>query len=1208
MTDELDAIAVVGISCRFPGAEGLDAWWALVRDARVATRRFTAEELHAAGVPPRRTAHPGFVPVRAPITDADRFDPVAFGMSPREAAITDPQHRLFLECAVHALEDAAIVPERFDGTIGVFGGCSPDTWLVHLLTHAREEWEAVGDVSAVIGTDKDHLATRVAYKLGLTGPALTVGTACSTGLVAVHLAVQALLTWQCDAALAGAASLAVPFVDGHLHQEGGILSPDGACRPFDADAAGTLSGDGVAVVVLRRLADALRDGDPIHAVIRGSAVNNDGAGKVGYTAPSVDGQRRVVEAALAFAGIDPASVGLVAAHGTGTAIGDPVEVAALQAVYPRAALHSVKANIGHSNTAAGMASLLAAVGALRHGTIPPQANFRTLNPAIDLGGCRVPTAPEPWPSPRRAGVSALGVGGTNAHLVLEEAPARPRVASEDRQLLPLSAHTESALAATAARLADWLAAHPEAPLQDVAATLRERRMARPLRAAWAGTRAELVASLRGPPIARGTARPRRPVFVFAGQGSLRADEPPAELRADLDRCATILGRPLFAGDLHDPRVEQPALFALGWASARRWIAEGVEPACLVGHSGGEIVAAAVGGWLSLEDALTFCVRRAELLATVEPGAMLHVVATPEELGPLLGEGAWISLHNGPRATVVTGTAAAIEALAPRLTAAGLAHQRVRARFPAHSPLLAPLVPALLDARLAARAGRIPVVSCVDGQPLGARAADPAHWARHLAEPVDIGAVLRGLGDDVVVIEAGPARSVRGLVQLNLPDVPVVSSGPSRHAEAWVHGLPIPPVDGRPISLPGYAFDRVRCWVGPPLTPGRTPVAAPPRPMRHPRPPLPVAYRAPATADEAALVDVCEGLLGIDGIGLDDDFFSLGGDSLITLRLMEEVERRLGRKLPASAAYSGLTVARIAPLLGEDPAKPVEDPVLVPFRTTGRRPPFFFAHPLTGVVFPYLPLSRALGDDQPFYGLQAAHLDGGGRHDRTVEEMADRYFAVIRKVQPHGPYFLGGYSFGALIAYELALRCERAGEPVGMLALVDEAAPVDGHRPGLGTFLKLFVGESGRNFARHFQDYAFLARRDAPAARRRDALSRVLHRSALAALVPPDTWSFTLGQASVDRLAFLLVEHMRATYAYAPGPFAGAATVFTSDWTRDTFGADRPERATLGWNRLVRGPLDVRHCAGDHLGMLRDPHAQVLARQLRAAMESREREA
>jgi len=575
-------IAVIGMAGRFPGAPDLAAFWRNLREGVESITFFTREEMLAAGVPADQADHPAHVPARGHLDGVDLFDAAFFDLSPREASFTDPQHRLFLETCSEALERAGQDPARQGVRAGVWAGMAFSTYaVVNLLSHAGRP-DAPGGLELMAGNDKDYLATRVSYKLDLRGPGLTVQTACSSSLVAVHLACRSLLEGECEIALAGGVSVHLPQKTGYFWQEGGILSPDGHCRSFDADARGTVGGDGVGVVVLKPLEAALADGDPVHAVIRGSALSNDGAGKVGFTAPSVEGQARAISQAQAAAGVDPATIGLVEAHGSATPLGDPIELAALHQVFgpgagPRTcALGSVKSNVGHLDAAAGIAGLLKAVLAVEHGEIPPSLHFRTPNPQIDFaaGPFYVSTELCSWPAdrgPRRAGVSSFGLGGTNAHVVLEEAPVREHDPAPARpwQLLVLSARTETALEMATDRLASHLQEHPDLAIGDVAWTLQAGRRPREHRRALvvrSGEDAARALSLRDPKrLLTGESRGGdRPVaFVFPGLGeqyggmgaSLYREEP--VFQEALDRCADLLG----------PRLGRDLRELLGFAQA-----------------------------------------------------------------------------------------------------------------------------------------------------------------------------------------------------------------------------------------------------------------------------------------------------------------------------------------------------------------------------------------------------------------------------------------------------------------------------------------------------------------------------------------------------------------------------------------------------------------------------------------------------------------
>jgi acyl transferase domain-containing protein/acyl carrier protein len=777
-SDSLQGIAIVGLSGRFPGAPTLEAFWRNLREGVEAVSFFTEDELREAGVDPAVLADPLYVRARGELPGYDLFDAAFFGFTPREAEILDPQHRLFLECAWEALENAGYDTERFGGRVAVFGGSGMNGYLFNNLLPNEELLEKVGIFQTVLMNEVDFLTTRVSYKLNLKGPSVLVQTACSTALVAVHMGCQSLLAGESDMALAGGVSVDIPQKVGYLYEDAGVASPDGHCRAFDAAAAGTVNGSGVGIVVLKRLEDALADGDVVHAVIRGSAINNDGSGKVGFTAPSVEGQSEVIAESLLMAGVEADSIGYVEAHGSGTALGDPIEVAALTQAFragtDRAgfcALGSVKTSIGHCNAAAGVAGLLKTVLALEHGEIPPSLHYEKPNPQIDFAGSPffVNTALRPWPedAPRRAGVSSFGLGGTNAHVVLEEAP--PRDAGDPPRrpvhLLPVSARTATALEAAAANLAGRLAADPGLDLADVAYTLGVgRRGFEHRRAVLAPTAQEAAAALTDPRrilsgVRRGTAA-RPVVFLFPGLGDQYVDmarelydtEPVFREQVDLaaDLLAPHLGvdlrQVIFSGEGSAPRpagqgpdlramlrretgpqdaaaarlsrtdLAQPAHFAVEHALARLLFSWGIVPEAMIGYSIGEYVAACLAGVLSLEDALLLVAQRAKLIQELPAGAMLAVPLPEEEVRPLLGERLSVSATNGPHFCVVGGAPEDVDDLAGRLTGRGVSTIRLQTTHAFHSAMMEPAVADLtgISRGIVMNPPRIPYLSNVTG--------------------------------------------------------------------------------------------------------------------------------------------------------------------------------------------------------------------------------------------------------------------------------------------------------------------------------------------------------------------------------------------------------------------------------------------------------------------------------------------------------------
>jgi amino acid adenylation domain-containing protein len=820
---EREEIAVVGFAGRFPGAWTVEDFWRNLLAGVESIRTFTEEEVLAAGADPALVRHPAYVRAGAVFEGVELFDAPFFGYNPREAEVLDPQQRMFLECAWEALERSGCDPGRFPGRIGVFAGGGVPMYLRANLDSNPALLGTIGGLQLVLANDKDFLATRVSYKLGLRGPSVSVQTACSTSLVALHMACQSLLLRECEMALAGGASVQLPQRIGYLYQPGMVVSPDGHCRAFDARARGTLSGDGAGVLVLRRLSDALAGGDPVHAVIKGSAINNDGALKVGFTAPSIAGQAEAIAEAHAAAGVAPETIGYVEAHGTGTELGDPIEVAALTQAFRRqtekrgfCALGSVKTNIGHLAAAAGAAGLIKACLALKHEVIPPSLHFEQPNPAIDFAASPffVNTELRPWPAngtPRRAGVSSFGLGGTNAHVVVEEAPpAAPSGPSRPWQLLLLSARTESALRQAAENLAGHLEAQPDldpAGLADVAFTLEAGRKAFDQRlAVVARTPADAAEALRDPSrsaAGRRSAEPAPVAFLFPGQGAqepgmgaaLYRDEP--VYRAEVDRCAEALlphlGLDLrtllhpapgaedeAAARLQETAFAQPALFTVEHALAQLWISWGLTPRAMIGHSLGEYVAACVAGVLPLDDALELVALRGRLLQALPPGAMLAVAAPAGEVEPLLAPALALAAVNAPEACTVSGPPEAVAAFAEELRGRGIEHRRLRTSHAFHSAMMDPVLDELRRAvsrvRLATPA--IPYVSNLTGTWITAeQATDPDAWAAHLRRPVRFAEGVRTLAaaGAPVLLEVGPGKALATFARRGRGDGPAVEA-------------------------------------------------------------------------------------------------------------------------------------------------------------------------------------------------------------------------------------------------------------------------------------------------------------------------------------------------------------------------------------------------------------------------------------------------
>ena len=804
-------LAIVGMSARLPGADSLDAYWQNLCQGVESITFFSKEELIAAAVDPVLVSRSNYVPARAILTQIEKFDSAFFGLSPREAALLDPQQRILLECAWEALESSGCARDAESRPCGVYVGVGMNGYLLHNIWGNRALLDPTEGFQTMLGNEKDFCATRISYKLNLKGPSVAVQTACSSSLVAVHLACQALAQGECDLAIAGGCAAFVPQRSGYLYEPGMIFSPDGHCRPFDSRAAGTVAGSGAGVIVLKRLEDALADNDGIYAVILGSAINNDGALKIGYTAPSVEGQRAVISEALAVAGASPDSIGFVEAHGTGTLQGDPIEFEALVRVFGSSrgtrhqpcALGSVKSNFGHLDAAAGIAGLIKAVLALRGELIPGTLHFECANPAIDLENSPffVPTKPVRWEalrsSRRRAGVSSFGIGGTNAHVVLEEAPLCG-AAKRSRRLhaFVLSAKSETALRIASQNLAHHLEAKPSCELADVAYSLNAgRRLFAHRRVIRARDSAAAVKHLRDAPAAEDTRsdefRRRDAVFLFPGQGTqypqmargLYESEP--LFRKEIDRCADILGLalgsdlrevlftedPARAAEIHQTRFAQPALFSVEYAISQCLMGWNVYPRAMMGHSIGEWVAACVAQVISLPDALQVLALRARLMQEQPAGTLLGVHLGEKALRQYLSEEIDLAAVNAPQLCAVSGSSDAIAALEGHLEEKGIATRRVVASHAFHSAMMDPVIEPLNEAmsQIKLQPPRIRFISNVTGSWITAEeATDPRYWSRHMREPVRCAEGLELLfrDPDQLLLEVGPGKMFATLASQN----------------------------------------------------------------------------------------------------------------------------------------------------------------------------------------------------------------------------------------------------------------------------------------------------------------------------------------------------------------------------------------------------------------------------------------------------------
>jgi acyl transferase domain-containing protein len=885
-------IAIIGMAGRFSGSPDLSHFWQSLLRGAEGISFFSDEELLSSGVSTEEFSRPNYVKAAGILNDCELFDREFFGFTPKEAELIDPQHRMFLECAWEAFEDAGYVPDDFSGLVGVFAGAAISTYFLNYILPNLDSTCALGTFVASLSNDRDYLPTRTSYKLNLRGPSVAVGTACSTSLVATHLACKALLAGECDMALAGAAAVHFPIKAGYLFHEGGIVSPDGHCRTFDAQARGTVCGSGVGAVVLKRLAEAVADRDHIYAVIKGSAVNNDGNRKVGFTAPSVNGQAEAIRLAHFMADVDPDTISYIEAHGTGTPIGDPIEVQALTQAFRTVtsrkqfcAIGSVKTNLGHTLEAAGLAGLIKTALSLKHRKLPASLHLSRPSPKLDLESTPfyVNDKLREWPNtngPRRAGVSSFGIGGTNAHAILEEAPDISGGPSlRDRYLLTLSARSAAALDQTAERLCDYLDEHRDVNIADVAYTCHFGRKAfHHRRVVVCKDVEEAVRGLRGQNSNNvfsnnesTTATEPRVVWMFPGfcdgLGNVAAELYQVEkvFRMEADSCFEFLRRDAqvdigsFEQSTHAVYADV-LMFVAEFALAKLWMHWGVRPRAVVGHSIGEFVAACLAGVFSLEDALKIMVTRGKLIQSLPVESMMNRIS--------------IVLTESMR------------------------------HFPTHPP-------------------QIPYLSCVTGNWITPEeACDPKYWGEHLRRPLGFADLIERLcdGEPQVFLEVGIGQTLCELIHghsvrkkcgrsVVLPSLPssdqkesaisvLLSSLGRLWLEGWSPSWHSFHRDEQRVrlSLPTYPFERDLCRV--PSTPTNRPVHSPSQDV------------SPKVELHRRITELWRELLGIEKIGTDSDFFDLGGDSLLATQLFSRLSDMFPVDLPLDKFYDKPTIAHL----------------------------------------------------------------------------------------------------------------------------------------------------------------------------------------------------------------------------------------------------------------------------------------------------------
>lgn len=1141
-----NGIAIIGMSGKFPGSDSIHDFWNHLCHGTELISSFSEEDLRAAHVPENQIRSQNYVKARGIIRDIELFDADFFGMSAAEVQITDPQHRLFLECAWEALEDAGYPPENYSGSIGVYGGMSMSTYYLNLIHSNQQLKDKIGDYLIHIGNEKDYLTTRVSYKLNLKGPSLAIQTACSTSLVAVCIACNHLLTYQCDMALAGGISLSLPQQQGYVYQEGFIFSPDGHCRPFDASAVGTVPGNGAGIVLLKRLDEAIQDRDHIYAVIRGYGINNDGHEKIGFASPSMQGQSKVIDEALMMSEINPDTISFVEAHGTGTIIGDPIEIDALIRAYRKftdkksyCAIGSVKSNIGHLMDAAGIAGLIKATLGLHYRTVPPTLNFDTPNPHINFVSSPffVNTAQhklEDRSIPHRAGVSSFGIGSTNAHVILEEAPKPLHTQKNPRQceLLIFSARTNFALRTMVENYERFVDLNSILSLSDIAYTLRVGRKAFEHREFFICKNLQEATSLNLHSRLESINMKMPSIVFLMGDEHVHGIHIRSELyqtepcyRQAVDKCSHFLAsryniyldKSVNAKDaaLHsDCRV-----FVGEYALSILWREWGVIPQSIIGYGCSEYLAAYLANVFSLENALSLVVMRNSHAMQEELKQHVNQIQLKRPAHPFYSNvtGEWITDE---------------EALSPNYW---VQHIEKMSNDPSKVPTLH-----ITDQCFIQITPGINLCKRVEGT---SRTDFKYLFLSSLPEEKS------SSSDYEVLLDA--------LGNLWKSGFDVDWKGFDKHGQNYR------------ISLPTYPFEKKRYWIDPPTN--EVEIHSEEKRTQ----PLP---KNTSNSIEAMLIAVFKEQLGVESLTVEDDFFTLGGDSITAIQIISQINNSFGISLKWQMMMEKPTILLLSQAVQQllDSQKQDHHPKytdLVILRSGNETSPLFVIHPIGGHVFCYKPLAEALNYPGPIYGIEATD----GINEESIEGMAARYIQEIRLQQPEGPYFLLGASFGGAVAYEIASQLIQSQQSLGMLSMMDIIRPDALPRQKnddlamLSTLINLFEGRSIP-----YEDLKNLTSED--------QTSQLMNSMGLQ----------TLSSAEQQKIFMLVKKHWKALMIYKPKPIREKIVFFQA---RDRATDIQSISLSSTWSDLAMGGMDVYETSGNHMSMIFQPHVSEVAQIL-----------
>ncbi len=1057
---ELEGVAVIGMSGRFPGADNTTDLWKNLKEGKCSITKYTDEELLQAGVEKSILENPHYVKTSSHIQGIDLFDAEFFGYTPREAECMDPQHRLFMECAWKTFEDAGYNPETYNGYIGVFGGCGISNYLIKNISSNPELIETLGDFQIMLGNNNDYFTTRISYKLNLKGPSLNVQTACSTSLVAICLGYQSLITYQCDMALCGGSSLKIPTRQGYMYKEGFIFSPDGYCRAFDEKANGTVQGEGAAAVLLKRLDEAINDRDHIYAVIRGAALNNDGSIKVGYTAPSVDGQAQVIALAQELAGISPETITYIETHGTGTPLGDPIEIAALTKAFRLktdnknfCAIGSLKSNIGHLDAAAGVSGFIKTALAIKNRQLPPSINFSNPNPKLNIeeSPFYINTKLNEWKTnsiPLRAGVSSFGIGGTNSHVILEEAPGQSVSSDiEGWKILLLSAKTDNSLSAIKINLANYFKNNPDINLSDAAYTLHVGRKLFDKRLALIARNCEDVIKQietggSSYTLPCNESRVEQPVvFMFTGQGSqyqgmtkdLYNEDP--LFKCEIDTCAELL-QPHIGLDIRsilypadnltkisdeefsNTGIVQPLLFSVEYSLAQLWIKCGIKPDALIGHSLGEYVAACIAGVMSLEDALRIVAFRGKLIQSLPAGSMLSVMAAHDKIRKYLNDELSIAVVNGPELCVISGNSTAIKNLETILNENNITCSMLKTSHAFHSGMMEPACKPFLEEikKIKLYPPALKYISNVSGTWITPdEAVKPEYWIQHLRETVKFSAGFETLVYDGyrIFLEVGPENTLCSITKRisstiqntgEIYRIPSLSHPLNRNndTESMTRALAKILIAGASVNInslyqkekrfripmPTYAFDKKKFWIEQNTTRIKRCSEFNRNLNSHEATIENSLNNISSSADkdniDQIMMEIWSEILGYKNIQMSDNFFDLGGDSFKATQLVSLINKRMNTNLTLADLFIDPTISGLSKFIKDAQSRKLK--IENKNQDTSKFP----------VLFPIQPK----GSNPPLFIVAGAHENRYFDSTKMKSSYEEDFLRYLSQIIPH----------------------------------------------------------------------------------------------------------------------------------------------------------------------------------------------------------------